>query len=121
MKGALLKLLILLLLPFFTYAQVGVGTLTPNGMLTVDASSGTTAALELVAQATPTTNLANGQLAVIGNTLYMYDGSRSKWLSIESTAIQYARDGSSDDNQGSVSWQHDRSRSGCCATCDRSA
>ncbi|WP_299683083.1 hypothetical protein [uncultured Dokdonia sp.] len=99
MKGAHFKLLILLLIPFFSNAQVGIGTISPNGMLTVDASSGTTAALELVAQPTPTTSLANGQLAVIGNMLYMYDGSRSKWLSIESTAIQYARDGSSDDNQ----------------------
>lgn len=98
MKGAHFKLLILLLLPFFSNAQVGVGTLTPNGMLTIDGSSGTTAALELIAQPTPTTNLANGQLAVIGNTLYMYDGSRSKWLTIESTALQFGRDGSVDND-----------------------
>lgn len=67
-------------------------------MLTIDRSSGTTAALELIAQPTPTTNLANGQLTVIGNTLYRYDGSRSKWLSIESTAIQFGRNNSSDDH-----------------------
>lgn len=93
MKGAHFKLLILCLLPIFATAQVGVGTTTPNGKLTIDASAETTAALELVPQATPTTNLATGQLAVIGDKLYMYDATRAKWLSMESTAIQFGRNG----------------------------
>ena len=94
MKGAHFKLLILgLLLPIFANAQVGIGTILPNGKLTIDASAETTAALELVPQATPTTNLANGQLAVIGDKLYMYDATRTKWLTLESTAIQFGRDG----------------------------
>ena len=94
MKGAHFKLLILfLLLPVFDNSQVGIGTLTPNGKLTIDASTETTAALELVPQATPTTNLANGQLAVIGDKLYMYDLTRTAWLSVESTALQFGRDG----------------------------
>lgn len=97
MKGAYFKLLtIFLLLPVLANAQVGVGTLTPNGMLTVDASAETTAALELIPQATPTTNLANGQLAVIGDKLYMYDLTRTAWLSVESTALQFGRNNSSD-------------------------
>ncbi|MFC4634880.1 hypothetical protein ACFO3O_13245 [Dokdonia ponticola] len=92
MKGAHFKLLILgLLLPIFANAQVGIGTILPNGKLTIDASAETTAALELVPQATPTTNLANGQLAVIGDKLYMYDATRTKWLTLESTAIQFGR------------------------------
>ena len=85
-----------LLCPLFINAQVGIGTTTPNGMLTIDASSETRAALELTPQATPTTNLANGQLAVIGSTLYMYDATRTKWLSVESTAIQFGRNGATD-------------------------
>ncbi len=89
-------LLVCLLAPFFLHAQVGVGTISPNGKLTIDASSDTTAALELIPQATPTTNLATGQLSVIGDRLYMYDATRSKWLSIESTALQYGRNNSSD-------------------------
>lgn len=84
-------LLVCLLAPFISIAQVGVGTISPNGKLTIDASSDTAAALELVPQVTPTTNLADGQLAVIGDRLYMYDNTRSKWLSIESTAIQFGR------------------------------
>ncbi|MFT5890326.1 MAG: hypothetical protein ACI9Y7_000416 [Dokdonia sp.] len=94
MKGAYFKLLtIFLLLPIFANAQVGIGTILPNGKLTIDASAETTAALELVPQATPTTNLANGQLAVIGDKLYMYDLTRTAWLSVESTAIQFGRNG----------------------------
>ncbi|WP_299212689.1 hypothetical protein [uncultured Dokdonia sp.] len=99
MKGAHFKLLILcLLVSVFANAQVGVGTITPNGKLTIDASAETTAALELVPQATPTTNLANGQLAVIGDKLYMYDLTRTAWLSVESTAIQFGRNGDVDTN-----------------------
>lgn len=94
MKGAHFKLLILfLVLPIFATAQVGVGTLTPNGKLTIDASAETIAALELIPQATPTTDLAAGQLAVIGDKLYMYDATRTKWLTLESTAIQFGREG----------------------------
>ncbi|MEP0263754.1 hypothetical protein [Dokdonia sp.] len=85
--------LFLLFTSFFLNAQVGVGTIVPNGKLTIDASADTTAALELVPQATPTTNLANGQLAVIGDKLYMYDLTRTAWLSVESTAIQFGRNG----------------------------
>lgn len=88
--------LFLLFTPFFINAQVGVGTLVPNGKLTIDASADTTAALELVPQATPTTNLADGQFAVIGDKLYMYDATRVKWLSVESTALQFGRNGDVD-------------------------
>lgn len=98
MKGAHFKLLILcLLVSVFANAQVGVGTITPNGMLTIDASAETTAALELVPQATPTTDLANGQLAVIGDKLYMYDVARTKWLSVESNTVAFGSSGGRDD------------------------
>lgn len=76
------------------YAQVGVGTTAPVGKLTVDASADTTAALELVPQPTPSTNLAAGQIAVIGDKAYMYNVDRDKWLTLESTAIQFGRNGS---------------------------
>lgn len=80
------------------YAQVGVGTTSPVGKLTVDASTDTTAALELVPQPVPTTNLTAGQIAVIGDKAYMYDATRMKWLSLESVALQFGRGGAANTN-----------------------
>lgn len=88
--------IVLLLFACATFAQVGVGTTNPTGKLTIDASSDSTAALELVPQAVPTSNLAAGQIAVIGDKAYMYDATRMKWLSLESVALQYGRNGASD-------------------------
>ncbi len=97
MKGAYFKLLIVCLLtPIIASAQVGIGTTVPDAKLTIDASANTFAALELIPQATPTTDLGEGQLAVIGDKLYMYNDARSKWLSVESTAIQFGRNGDTD-------------------------
>lgn len=39
-------------------------------------------------QSSPTGSVT-GQLSVIGDKLYMYDATRSKWLSTETTALQY--------------------------------
>ena len=87
---------VFLFLACTTLAQVGVGTTSPVGKLTVDASADTTAALELVPQPTPTTNLAAGQIAVIGDKAYMYDVSRSKWLSLEILPIEFGFSGARD-------------------------
>lgn len=90
--------LVFLFLACTTLAQVGVGTTNPVGKLTVDASADTTAALELIPQATPTTNLSAGQIAVIGDKAYMYDATRMKWLSLESIALQFGRNGGVDED-----------------------
>ncbi len=79
------------------FAQVGIGTVSPSATLTIDSGSDPIAALELVPQAVPTTNLADGQLAVINGNLYMYDDSvRNSWLSVETVALQFGRNGNVD-------------------------
>ena len=40
---------------------------------------------------------ATGQLAVIGDQLYLYDNTRVKWLSVESSTITFGEDGGADD------------------------
>lgn len=89
---------VFLFVTFTTLVQVGVGTTNPVGKLTVDASADTTAALQLVPQATPTTNLSAGQIAVIGDKAYMYDTTRMKWLSLETVAISFGRNNSATNN-----------------------
>ena len=55
-----------------------------SGAVKLDATSGSNAPLELTPQTTvPTTGLASGQIAFIGDSLYNYDGTRSKWLSVD--------------------------------------
>ena len=83
----------ILLLCFFTtgaFAQVGIGTVLPTAQLEIanDPLLPNVALLELNPQTSPT-GTATGQLAVIGDQLYMYDATRAKWLSVETTALQY--------------------------------
>jgi len=78
-------------------AQVGIGTTSPEATLHVVGSfkvenSGSEPALEIIPQANPTGS-TTGQLAVIGDLLYMYDATRAKWLSVESSALQFGRNG----------------------------
>lgn len=55
-----------------------------SGAVKLDATSGTDAPLELTElSSAPTTNLASGQLMVIDGELYCYDGTRTKWLSVD--------------------------------------
>jgi len=44
---------------------------------------------------TPTSNLAAGQIAVIGNELYIYDGGRAKWITPSKTLL-FGKDGFAD-------------------------
>ena len=43
----------------------------------------------------PSTNLADGGIAIVGDLLYAYDATRSKWLSVERTTFTAGRRGSS--------------------------
>lgn len=92
-------IILLLCIAFFsvniTYSQVGIGTTSPTAELEIATTSTGIPALELNAQTAPTGSVT-GQLAVIGDRLYMYDATRIKWLSIESTALQYGWAGSAD-------------------------
>lgn len=74
------------------FSQVGIGTVTPSAELEINATPTGIPALQLNPQTTPT-GTAMGQLAVVGDKLYMYDDTRGKWLSVESTALHFARGG----------------------------
>ena len=74
------------------WSQVGIGTTDPSAELEIETTNTGIPALQLNPQSAPDGD-ADGQLAVIGDKLYMYDLTRDKWLSIETTALQYGRNG----------------------------
>tara|TARA_R100001369_G_scaffold92771_1_gene139731 strand:- start:5097 stop:5558 length:462 start_codon:yes stop_codon:yes gene_type:complete len=80
-----------------SFSQVGIGTVTPSAELEIETSSGDIPALKLNPQTNPIGN-EMGQLAVIGDKLYMYDDVRAKYLSVETTALQFAKDGTADND-----------------------
>jgi glycine cleavage system H lipoate-binding protein len=54
-----------------------------SGAVKLDATSGSYAPIELTQQsAAPTSGLAAGQISFINGTMYAYDGTRTKWLSV---------------------------------------
>lgn len=60
----------------------------------LDASSGSDSPLELTSlAAAPSTNLANGQVAVISGVLCAYDNTRGKWLSVNREVLIFGRRG----------------------------
>jgi len=82
----------------FSFSQVGIGTTTPSSELEIQTTNTGIPALELNAQTTPT-GTATGQISLIGDRLYMYDATRAKWLSIETTALQFGTNGGADDER----------------------
>jgi hypothetical protein len=74
------------------HAQVGIGTITPTAEFEVSTTNTGIPALELNPQSTPV-GTATGQLAVIGDQLYMYDVTRAKWLSTETTTLTFTSTG----------------------------
>lgn len=81
----------------FSYSQIGVGTTSPTAEVEIETDNTGIPALELNPQTAPV-GTADGQLSVIGDKLYMYDATRTKWLSVESTALQFGRNGNSSTN-----------------------
>ena len=60
----------------------------------LDSSGQTNAPLELVPQASaPSTDLQDGQISVIDDELYVYDSTRSKWLSVARHTLVFGRRG----------------------------
>ena len=88
----------LLLFLNISIAQVGIGTTSPSAMLEVVSTDTGIPTLELTPQSAPVGD-TTGQLAVIGDILYMYDATRGKWLSVESTALQFSKDGDDIDGE----------------------
>lgn len=78
----------MLLCSYCSFSQVGIGTTTPTAELEIETTNAGIPALELNPQSAPIGSVT-GQLAVIGDKLFMYDATRVKWLSVETTALQY--------------------------------
>jgi len=79
------------------YSQVGVGTTNPTAELEIATTNTGIPALEINPQTAPV-GTVTGQLAVIGDELYMYDATRVKWLNVSATAIQFGYYGSINTN-----------------------
>lgn len=83
---------VLLNISQWVQSQVGINTVSPTAELEIAASTANLPALELEPQAVPI-GTATGQMAVIGNQLFIYDASRGKWLSVSATPLVFSRGG----------------------------
>ena len=101
MKTRSLHFIFIIFFIQFSYSQVGVGTTSPTSELEIETTNTGIPALEINPQTAPVGS-ADGQLAVIGDKLYMFDTSRAdfgtdgKWLSIQTSALQFGRNGNVD-------------------------
>jgi hypothetical protein len=89
-----LTLLHILLWTVNSHSQIGIGTITPTAEIEVSTTNTGIPAFELNPQSAPVGS-ATGQLAVIGDQLFMYDAIRTKWLSIGATAFTWSIRGNS--------------------------
>lgn len=65
-----------------------------NGAVKIDTGVATNAPLELTEKnSLPTTGLSSGQLAVKNGIVFIYDGTRSKWLSITRMFLVFGKSG----------------------------
>lgn len=76
-------------------AQVGIGTTSPTAELEINATTSGLPALEITPQANPV-GTSTGQLSVIGDKLFMYDETRGKWLSVESSLLNFGLENGTD-------------------------
>ena len=91
-----LKVIIFSLLCSNALAQVGIGTTNPNAALEIQSTSDAIPVLELNPQTAPV-GTATGQLSVIDDKLYLYDATRTKWLSVESSTFNFGKEGYQED------------------------
>jgi len=67
-----------------------------SGAVKIDTGAATNAPLEIAPKANlPTTGLADGQIAMKDGIMYMYDGTRTKWLSVHRETFAFGKDGPS--------------------------
>lgn len=89
-----LKVLFLVVAIFFakvpTFGQVGLGVTSPTAMLEVKTEKNGLAGLGLSPQAHPI-GQDLGQLAVIEDKLFVYYDTKNKWLSVETTNLEFGR------------------------------
>ncbi len=65
-----------------------------SGAVKIDVGAATNAPIELTEKSSlPTTGLAAGQMAVKDGILCVYDGTRSKWLSVQRVFLTFGRRG----------------------------
>ena len=88
--------IMLLYCSYYSFSQVGIGTTNPTAELEIGTTNTGIPALEINPQTAPVGSVT-GQLAVIGDKLFMYDATRVKWLSVETTALQYGYESTADD------------------------
>jgi len=68
------------------------GDMDVNGVVTFDPSTSTDPAFVIVPDsAAPTTKVVDGAVSVVGGVLYAYDGTRSKWLSVDRKMVWAGR------------------------------
>ncbi len=111
MRDVVLILLISLFFTSLSLSQVGIGTTNPTAELEIGTTNNGIPALELNAQTAPVGSIT-GQLAVIGDKLYMYDATRVKWLSTEVTTLSLGRSGNQDNVNLRATGNQGNNRSG---------
>ena len=74
-----------------TNGQVGIGTINPNAQLDIESTG---VPLKITPSTTTPTGTAAGQMFMGSDgILYVYDGVRNKWLSVDRQNISWARGG----------------------------
>lgn len=88
--GKRYSIFLLGLISWVSYGQVGIGTASPTAMLEVSTEQTGIPAVGLTPQTNPLGE-DSGQLAAIGDKLFMYNSDKNKWLSIEATTLEFGR------------------------------
>ncbi|MBL4662223.1 MAG: hypothetical protein JKY22_01355 [Flavobacteriaceae bacterium] len=111
MRIRIISVVTIFLITYGLSAQVGIGTVSPSAELEISGSNTGIPTLELNPQSAPTGS-TTGQLAVIGDMLFMYDATRGKWLSVESTTLALGRGGNINSGNLRATGNQANSRSG---------
>lgn len=90
------SLYLIIFLPITIIAQIGIGITNPSASLEVQTSATGIPALRIEPQTNPV-GVANGQMTVIDNKLFLFSETRDKWLSAEQTVLEFGRLGSGSD------------------------
>ena len=81
----------------YTLGNVGIGTTSPNAQVDIE-SSGVPLRIQPSA-VTPTGSIAGQMFVGNDGILYIYDGTRSKWLSMDRTMVGWGRNSGNTSNE----------------------